>query len=98
MTPTTTTWGNVVKESEIREIRERLLADELEILTQLERQLQGHRKSREPLSKEFVDMFAKCADQIRRDTKLKTGEVDLTETEDTAAATDNELATIKMIS
>lgn len=68
-------------QNETRVIRRRVLDDSLAILAALEWELEAFREAGEPLTKEFVDKFAKCADQIRRDTKTRPIDTDLTDDE-----------------
>jgi hypothetical protein len=68
-------------QTEARAIRRRVLDDSLAILKALEWELEILQESSEPLSKEFVDKFAKVADQIRRDAKVKPVDGDITDDE-----------------
>lgn len=68
---------------EAKEIRKRVLDYWLEVLATLEWEKQVLVDAGEPLSKEFIDKSRVAADQIRRDTKIKPGDQDVTD-DDTA--------------
>jgi hypothetical protein len=57
------------------------LDDALAILKALEWEFETLQEAGEPLTKEFVDKWAKVADQIRRDAKVKPIDTDITDDE-----------------
>lgn len=68
-----------MNQAEARKIRRRVLEDSLKALSAIEAEMNTYIDAGEPLPKEFIDKLAKCQDQIRRDTKLKPGDQDLSE-------------------
>jgi hypothetical protein len=60
-------------------IRKQVLDYWLDVMSMLKAEKQACQQAGVALSREFVDKSRICADQIRRDTKIKPGEQDLTE-------------------
>jgi hypothetical protein len=60
-------------------IRKQVLDYWLGVMSMLEAEKQACLQAGVALSREFVDKSRICADQIRRDTKIKPGDQDLTE-------------------
>lgn len=74
-----------MKQAEAKEIRKRVLDYWLEVLTTLEWERQVLVDAGESLSKEFIDKSRICADQIRRDTKIRPGDQNLATDDDEPA-------------
>lgn len=79
-----------------REIRKRVLEYWLEVLTTLEWERSVLVDAGEPLSKEFIDKSRIASDQIRRDTKIKPGDQDVTDDND--GDSDVSLGKLKLVS
>ena len=83
-----------MNQAEAKEIRKRVLDYWLEVLQSLEWEKQVLSDAGEPLPKEFVDKSRICADQIRRDTKIRSTDTDITDDEPEAPP----LGKLKLIS
>ena len=68
-------------QEQARVIRKRVLDYWLEVLATLEWEKQILTEAGEPLPKEFVDKSRICADQLRRDTKIRPTDTDITDDE-----------------
>ena len=66
-------------QQEAKAIRKRVLDYWLDVLVTLEWERQTLVDAGEPLSREFVDKSRIASDQIRRDTKIKPGDQDVTD-------------------
>lgn len=84
-----------MNQQEAKVIRKRVLDYWLEVLATLEWERQTRVEAGEPLSREFVDKSRICADQIRRDTKIKPGDQDLA---DDDAPAEIPLSKLKLVS
>lgn len=76
-----------MEQEEARQIRRRVLDHWLEVLSTLEWERQVLVDDGQPLSREYVDKCRICADQIRRDTKVKPVDQDLASEEEPAEVT-----------
>ena len=74
-----------MQQEEVRRIRQRVLDHWLEVLSSLEWERQVLVEAGQPLSREYVDKSRICADQIRRDTKVKPVDQNLAEEDDAPA-------------
>ena len=81
-----------------KEIRKRVLDYWLEVLATLEWERTTLVDAGEPLSREFIDKSRICADQIRRDTKIKPGDQDLATDDNTDGDAAVSLGKLKLVS
>ena len=82
-------------------IRKQVLDYWLDVLSLLEDEKQARREAGVGLSREFVDKSRICADQIRRDTKIKPGDQDLSEdagSSGSGSETEIRLSKLKLVS
>lgn len=68
-----------MEKHDAKAIRKRLLDYWLDVLSLLEEEKSACRDAGVALSREFVDKSRICTGEIRRDTKIKPGDQDLTE-------------------
>ncbi len=90
-----------MEKHDAKAVRKQVLDYWLDVLSLLEEEKQACRDAGVALSREFVDKSRICADQIRRDTKIKPGDQDLTEDAGSSGSgsdTEIRLSKLKLVS